>query len=140
MLASAAPAIAGEVDRRRGRGDVAADHAECLGQRALHDVDLVEHAVALGHAATAVAVHADGVDLVEVGERVVAMGDVAHLADRRDVAVHRVDRFEGDDLGPGRIGGGQQLLEMGGVVVAEDLPDRTRMADAGDHRGMVVGV
>ena len=126
-----------EVDGGGGRGDVAADHAERLGERALHDVDLVERAVALGHAGAARAVHADGMDLVEIGEGAVAMGDVADLADRRDVAVHRVDRFEGDDLGRRRIGAGQQLLEMGHVVVAEDPAHRAGVADAGDHRGVV---
>ena len=42
---------ADEVDGGRRRGDVAADHAERLGERALHDVDLGQHAVALGDAA-----------------------------------------------------------------------------------------
>ena len=126
-----------EVDGGGGRGDVAADHAERLGERALHDVDLVERAVAFGHAGAARAVHADRVDLVEIGKRAVAMGDVADLADRRDVAVHRIDRFEGHDLGRRRIGAGQQLLEMGHVVVAEDPAHRAGMTDAGDHRGVV---
>ena len=126
-----------EVDGGRGRGDIAADHAERLGERALHDIDLVERAVALGHARAARAVHADGMDLVEIGERAVAVRDVADLADRRDVAVHRVDRFEGHDLGRRRIGAGQQLLEMGHVVVAEDAAHGAGVADAGDHRGVV---
>ena len=71
--------------RRRGR-DVAADAAEALGERALDHVDPVHHAVALGDAATALAVHADGVDLVEVGHRAVAVGEVA---DRRRSARRR---------------------------------------------------
>ena len=43
-------------------------------------------------------------------------------------------------MGVAGIGGGQQLLEMGEVVVAEDLAHRARVADAGDHRGVVEGV
>ena len=41
-------------------------------------------------------------DLVEIGHRTVRVGDVAELGDRGDVAVHRVDDLEGDQLGPGR--------------------------------------
>ena len=60
-------------------------------------------AVALGNAAAARAVHADGVDLVEIGERVIFVGEVADRGDRGDVAVHRIDALEGDQLG--RVGG-----------------------------------
>jgi hypothetical protein len=77
------------------------------------------------------------VDLVEIGERAMAMGGVADRADRRDVAIHRIDRFEGHDLGRRRIGAGQQFLEMGHVIVAEDPAHGARVADAGDHRGVV---
>ena len=131
---------ADEIDRGGARGDVAADHAERLGERALDDIDLVERSVALGHAGAALAVHADRMHLVEVGEGAVAMREVADLADRRDVAVHRIDRFEGDDLGRRGIGRRQELLEMAEVVVPEDLAHRTGMADAGDHRGVIEGV
>jgi hypothetical protein len=62
------------------------------------------------------------------------------VSDRGDVAVHRIDRLEGHDLGRLGIGRGQELLEMGGVVVAEDLADRARVPDARDHRGVVEGV
>ena len=61
-------------------------------------------AVALGNAAAARAVHADGMDLVEIGQRVVLVGEVADRGDRRDVAVHRIDALEGDQLGRFGIG------------------------------------
>ena len=69
-----------------------------------------------------------------------AVGEVADLVDRRDVAIHRVDRFERHDLGRRRIRRLQKLLEMAEVVVAEDLAHRARVADARDHRGVVIGV
>ena len=80
------------------RGDVAAHDAEALGERAVDDVDAVHDAVALGDAAAARAVQADGVHLVEIGERAVFLGEIADRRDRRDVAVHRVDALERDDL------------------------------------------
>ncbi len=97
-------------------------------------------AVALRHAAAPRAVEADGVDLVEIGHRAVALGEVADGVDRRDVAVHRVDRLEGDDLG--RVGrrGLQQLLEMAEIVVPPDPLLAARRAHAGDHGGVVEGV
>ena len=87
----------------RSAGDVAAHHPERLAQRALDDGDAAGDAVALGNAAAARAVHADRVDLVEIGERFIFVGEVADFGDRRDVAVHRIDALEGDQLG--RVGG-----------------------------------
>ena len=69
-----------------------------------------------------------------------AMGDVADLPDRRHVAVHRVDRFEGHDLRRRGIGGAEKLLEMARIVVPEDFAGGAGVADAGDHRGVVEGV
>jgi hypothetical protein len=63
-------------------GDVTAHHAERLAQRALDHVEPVHQAFALGNAAAARAVHADGMDFIEVGHRVVLFGDVADLGDR----------------------------------------------------------
>ena len=57
----------------RRAGDIAAHHAEGLGQRAFDDVDAMHHAVALGDAAAARAVEADAVHLVEIGHRAVAL-------------------------------------------------------------------
>ena len=54
-------------------GDVAAHDAEALGQRAVDDVDAVHDPVALGKPAAAGAVEADGVHLVEIGERAVLL-------------------------------------------------------------------
>ena len=65
------------------------------------------------------AVHADRVDLVEIGQGVIFVGEVADRGDRRDVGVHRIDAFERDQLGRVRILGREQLLEMLEVVVAE---------------------
>ena len=80
------------------RGDVAAHDAEALGERAVDDVDAVHHALALGDAAAARAVKADRMHFVEIGQRVVLLGEVADRLDRRDVAVHRIDALEHDDL------------------------------------------
>ena len=41
-------------------------------------------------AAATRAVEADGVHLVEIGDRAMGVGDIADLGDGRDVAVHRI--------------------------------------------------
>src|SRR4029079_18674514 len=79
-------------------GDVAAHHAEALGQGAVNDIDAGHDAFALGDATAAGAVHADRVHLVEVGHGVVLLGQIAGGGDGGDVAVHRVHALEGDDL------------------------------------------
>ena len=59
-------------------GDVAAEHAEALGQRALDDVDAVRDVVPLRDATALAAVHADGMHLVDIGH-----GAVTDRRDRR---------------------------------------------------------
>src|SRR5215831_17909681 len=83
--------------------NIPADHAKGLAEGALDHRWAVHDPVALGDTAAAGAVEPDGVHLVEIGHRAVAIGDVAQLADRGDVAVHRIDRLEADELGP--VGG-----------------------------------
>ena len=100
----------------------------------------MHRAVAFGNARAALAVKPDRVDLVEIGHRAVPLGDVADLRNRGEIAVHRIERFEGDDLGRVGVAFGEQPVEMARVVVAEYLLLRPAVADAGDHRGVVVGV
>ena len=76
-------------------------------------------------------------DFVDIGHRAVAFGERDDFTDRRDVAVHRIEALEHDQLGALGIGGGEQLLEMRDVVVAEDLPLAARAAHALDHRIVV---
>ena len=121
----------------RGAGDVAADDAEGLAERALDQRDAVHQPALLGNAAAARAVEPDRMDLVEVGHRAVLLGDIEDLADRGDVAVHRVDALEGDDLRPVGLERGELAVEVGRVVVLPDPLLGARMADSLDHRGMV---
>ena len=106
---------------QRGRArDIAADHAERLGQRALDHGEPVAQAFALGDAAAARAVEADRVHLVEIGHGAMRVGDVAKFRDRRDVAIHRIDRLEGDQLGPAGIDCRQLAMQIVRIVVGED--------------------
>ena len=128
---------ADEVDEPGRAGDEAADDAEGLAERALDNVDAAHQALALGDTAAARAVHADGMDLVQIGQRTVPFGDVEDRGDRRDVAVHRIDALEGDDFRHVRAVFAKQPVEVGRVVVLPDPPLGLRVADALDHRGMV---
>ena len=131
---------ADEIAHRRGAGNVAADHAERLGQRSLDHADAVHLAVAFGDTGAARPVHADRMDLVEEGHRAVLVGNVADLANRRDVAVHGIDRLEGDQLGARRIGAGEHTVQVADVVVPEDFLFGLRVDDPFDHRIVVLGV
>jgi hypothetical protein len=81
----------------------------------------VHDAVALGNAAAARTVKPDRMHLVEIGHCSELVGDIAEFADRRDVAVHRIDRLEANKL---RSVGGHAVetsREVGRVVAAEDM-------------------
>src|SRR5215472_18234561 len=82
-------------------------------------------------------VKSDGMDLVEIGHGTEALGDVAQFADRGDVAVHRIDGLEADELGAAGGHSFEQAREISRVVVAEDVFFGAAVANAGDHRGMV---
>ena len=125
------------VDHAGRAGDEAAERPVALGEAALHDRDRVGGAERLRHAGALAPVGARGVRLVEVGECAVLGGERADLAQRCDVAVHRVDRLEGHDarlLERQRL---EQLAQVLEVVVAEDGALGARRADAVDHRGVV---
>ncbi len=128
---------ADHVDDRLVGADIAAHHADRLAERAFDDRQPLGHTVALGNAAAARAVHADGMDFVEIGQRIVAVGEIANLGDRRDVAVHRIDALERDQLGHRRVGAAEQFLEMRDIIVAKDVLLAPRIADPRNHRGVV---
>src|SRR5713101_1496761 len=111
---------ADDVDQQRGPGDIAAHHPEGLGERSLNERHTMRHAIALRDAAAAHAVKADRVDLVEIGDRAVLLGDITDRRNGRNVAVHAVDAFERDDLRALRRQRTHELIEMSNVVVAED--------------------
>src|SRR6476660_2543171 len=67
----------------------------------------MHRAVTFGDPTAARAVHANSMDLVEIGHRAIPLGDIANLCDRCDIAIHRIDRLEADELRPPRIGARQ---------------------------------
>src|SRR5947209_15691518 len=59
----------------------------------------------------------------------VSVGQVANGVDRRDVAVHRIDALERDQLGSIGIVRREQFFQMLKVVVAEHALLATRIAE-----------
>ncbi len=86
------------------------------------------------------AIQPHGVNLVEIGQGVITVGQIADLFDGRDIAIHRVDGLERHDLGRLQRKRLQLFLEIGHVVMAENHFLGAGMADAFDHRRMVGGV
>ena len=125
------------IDHGTLAGDIAAEGSERLGEGAFDHVDAVHHVVALSNAGPARAVHADRMDLVNVGHGVVALGQITDPGDWRDVAVHRIDALEYDQLWPVVSSAHQQLFQMSDVVVAPDQLGAAGGAHALDHRVVV---
>ena len=118
--------------------DIATHHAEPLGERAVDDVDAFHDTFALGEAATARAIKANGVHLIEVGKRIILFGKIGNRSDPGDVAVHGVDALEDDDLRRAARVLFQLLLELLDVVVAYDVLLAAAMENALDHRSVVL--
>src|SRR5271156_3423365 len=121
-------------------GDVATESAIGLGERSLHDVNARHNAIALGHTCAAWPVHANRVYLVEVSHCAIALGKVADCLEGSNVAVHRIDALEDDQLWASGRCSREQLLEMLKVIVAPDLPGTARGAHAFNHRIVIVSV
>ena len=126
-----------EIAHRLGSGDVAANDSKGLAERAFDHRQPVHQAFAFGNAATARAVHANGMDFIDIGHRAMLFADFDDLLDRRDVAIHRIDRFEGDQLGPARLDAGEQPVEIFDIIMLELQAFGAAVADAFDHRGMI---
>ena len=92
--------------------------------------------VAFGDAGAARAVHADRMDFIDIGHGAILLGEVADLAERGDVAVHRIKALARDQDRPTGMSA-EQLLEMGHIVVAEHDAFAAGLADALDHRIVV---
>ena len=76
-------------------------------------------------------------DFVEIGEGVIFVGEIADRSDGRDVAVHRIDAFESDQLGRFGVFGRQQFTQMIDVVMTEDALLAARIANSRNHRGVI---
>src|SRR6516225_6926215 len=79
-------------------------------------------------------------DLVNVGHRSMVLRKVTDAVHWSDVAVHRVESFEHDQLWPLRSLCRQQFLQMSDVVMAPDLLFNAGTAHALNHRIVVAGV
>ena len=129
------------VDQVRAARDVAAEAAEGLRERALEHVDAMHLALARADAAAARAVHADRVHLVAIGHRAVFFGEVADRLHGRDVAVHRVEALERDQLRPlARLRAPAVLPDARRRCGARSAFSHAGLADALDHRVVVPGV
>jgi hypothetical protein len=107
-------------------------------KRAVDDVDASHDTVALGDAAAAPPVKADGVHFVKIGQRVVFLGEVGDRLDGRDMPVHGIDALEDDDLRRAARVLLELFFQMLHVVVADDVLLTAAMANALDHRSVVL--
>ncbi len=119
--------------------NIAAERAETLGECPFDDVDLRHHAGGLANASAARAIHADRMHLVNIGHGAIALRQGGDFRDGRDIAAHRIEALEDDEL-RAIAGLDQQFLEMREVIVAENLPLGARALHALDHRVVIGGV
>ena len=77
-----------DIDEISGPGDISAHHPKCFGKCALDDGEM-RWATQFDPAAAAT-IKADAMDLVQVGERVISIGDIADRGNRSHVAIHAV--------------------------------------------------
>jgi hypothetical protein len=97
----------------------AADRADRLGEGADDEVDIALAAHFLIHAAAVGAEEAHAMRFVAQDHRAMLLGDRDHFRQRRDVAEHRIDAFEHDQLA-GLLGqAAEALVEILDAVVAE---------------------
>jgi hypothetical protein len=101
-------------------GDVALSLPKVFALRALDDVNPRHDPLALGDAGATWPVHADGVHLVEISSRYSAPRAGRYL-ERGDVAVHRIDALEQDQLRIAWRSARQERREMPKIVMAPNV-------------------
>ena len=109
------------VDKSRAGSDIAAERAIPFRQSSFNDVDTLAHAFTLADAAAACTIHADRMNLVHIGQRIVFFRQCGNFRDRCDVAVHRIEALKDNQLGPVAPRSDKQFLEMLDVIVPPDL-------------------
>ena len=72
-------------------------------------------------------------NFVDIGHGVVALGQLNHFADGRNVAAHRIDAFKRNQLRLARRNGGELCLQILHAVMFEDELVRARAPDAFNH-------
>src|SRR5690606_40506411 len=123
------------IDQRRRAGDIPSNHADGLSERTLDQRNAVHQAFPLGNAATARAIHADRMHLIEIGHRAVLLGYCDDFGDRCNIAVHRVDALAGGDLRTVRAEFSELSVEVSDVAALPDAPFGLRMTGTFAHRG-----
>ena len=83
------------------------------------------------------AIHADSMHFIQIGQRIVFFGQRCNLGNRASVAIHRIDRFKDDQLWPVDRLCRQQLFEMRHAIMPEDGLFGARQLDTGNDRGVV---
>ena len=93
-----AGAMAEEVDERAASGDIAAEHADRLRQRADLNVDAAVHAEVIDGAAAVAAEDAARVGIVDHHDGAEFLGERAQVRQRAEVAVHAEDAVGDEQL------------------------------------------
>src|SRR3546814_7116102 len=81
-------------------------------------------AIPVRNPSTAGTVHADGMHLVEIGERTIFLGEIANGVDGGDVTIHRINALECDQLGECWIRFSEQLFQVLKIVVTDRMSTR----------------
>ena len=131
---------ADKITEFRRAGDITADNAERLGERSLDNGQAVRQTIAFADSAAPFPVQANGVNLVNKGHGPVFIGQITKFLDRRDVAVHGIDGFEGYQLRPINWVLFEPAFQIFRIVVFKNFLFRLGMNDSFDHGIVVVGI
>ncbi len=89
----------------RAGGDIAAHDTIGFCKGTVDNIDTAHQPVTLCHTRAARAVHANRVDLIDIGQGVKFVSQITDRFDRAEVAIHRINRLERDQFRSFRIVG-----------------------------------
>ena len=101
------------------RRNIAAHHAIGLAERAFDNVHAMHDIFALCDASTLITIHTNGMHLIEIGERIKLVCQIAYRLNRADIAIHGVDALKCDDFRTIRIVILHQGPQMLDIIVPE---------------------
>ena len=130
-------AVIEELDQRAAAGDVAAERADRLRQRADLDVHAAVHAEVIDGAAAVPPEHAAGVRIVHHHDAAEFLGEVAQRRQRAEVAVHAEHAVGDEQLALRRRQLRDDAPRGGDVLVRKHLDRRAAQTAAVDDAGVI---
>ena len=109
------------LQRLPGAGDKSAERAEGFRESSVSQADAILDSKLFRRAATVLAAGEDGMRFIDEDARPVRLRDRDQVLEMAEIAVHRINALDDDELAPAHVSGLTTRVERRGIVMLEFL-------------------